>query len=62
MKFILKQQFSLPSEDLIRETAKEFGFARTGTMVKNRIGFAVQTLISNGMGIEENGRIKLLTL
>lgn len=62
MKFILKQQISLPSEDLIRETAKEFGFARTGTMVKDRIGFAVQTLITNGMGIEENGRIKLLTL
>lgn len=61
IKFILQQQISLPIEDLIRETAKEFGFARTGTIVKDRMSFAIQAMISNGIGIEENGRIKLLT-
>jgi hypothetical protein len=62
MKFILQQQISLPNEDLVRETAKEFGFARTGNTVKDRMAYGIQSLIAMEIGIEENGRIKLLTL
>jgi len=60
MRYILQQQISLPREDLVRETAKEFGFARTGNMVKDRMVLGVESLITNRIGIEENGRIKLL--
>lgn len=59
MKYILQQQISLPMEELVRETAKEFGFARTGNLVKERMEIAIQSMVSSGICIEEGKRIKL---
>ena len=59
LEAILQQLISLPQEDLIREGAKEFGFARTGNQVKDRITQAIQVMLKNNRAVEMEGRIKL---
>jgi hypothetical protein len=59
LEAILHQLISLPQEDLIREGAKEFGFARTGNQVKDRITQTIQMMMKNNRVMEVDGRIKL---
>lgn len=59
LEAILGQLISLPLEDLIREGAKEFGFARTGNQVRDRITSAIQQMLKNSQAVKVDGRIKL---
>lgn len=57
---VLCEQISLSETDLIRETAKKFGYARIGGVIENSIKYAIKTGISNGKLIKiENGNIAL---
>jgi hypothetical protein len=60
LEAILGQLISLPLEDLIREGAKEFGFARTGNQVRDRITLAIQQMLKSNQVVEVDGRIKLI--
>lgn len=60
LEAILRQLISLPQDDLIREGSKEFGFARTGTQVRDRITQAIQLMLRNNQAVEVEGRIKLI--
>lgn len=62
ISFILNQQISLPKEDLIRESSKEFGFSRTGSIVQEKMETAIHEMLNSGIAINENGRIKLNNL
>lgn len=57
---VLRQLISLPEEDLIREGAKEFGFARTGNQVKDRISQSIKVMLTKNIAVESEGRIKLI--
>jgi hypothetical protein len=56
---LLRQMISLPQEDLIREGAKEFGFARAGSQVREKITLAIQVMIHQNRAVEVEGRVKL---
>ncbi len=56
---ILKEQISLSKEDLIRETAKLFGFAKVGSNVDNAMRQGIRVAVENGFAREENGRVSL---
>lgn len=56
MVTILQQQISLPEEDLIRETAKEFGFARTGSNVQLAVKNAIKGCLDHSILDFEKGR------
>lgn len=60
LEAILHQLISLPQDDLIREGAKEFGFARTGNQVRDRITQAIQIMIVKNRAVDVDGRIKLI--
>lgn len=57
LEAILEQLISLPQVDLIREGAKEFGFARTGAQGRDRIKQGIQMMLSNNRVVELEGRI-----
>lgn len=55
---VLGEQISLSETDLIRETAKKFGFSRIGGVIEASVGYAIKKGISNGRLIKaENGNI-----
>ncbi|MCM1022652.1 MAG: hypothetical protein NC395_01170 [Prevotella sp.] len=57
---VLREQISLSETDLIRETAKKFGYSRIGGVIENSVEYAVRTGISKGKIIKaENGNITL---
>ena len=56
---ILRQMISLPQEDLIREGAREFGFARVGNQVRDKLAQAILLMVDQKLAKEEEGRIKL---
>lgn len=45
---VLSEQISLSEPDLIKETAKKFGFARAGGVIESTIGYAVRKGIESG--------------
>ncbi len=55
--FILRGQISMPSEDLVRETAKLFGFQRTGSAIQARISEAIERLVRDNSIREDSGRL-----
>jgi very-short-patch-repair endonuclease len=57
VKEILKNQISLPKEDLIREASKLFGFARTGTQVELAMKKGIETAFHKNFVQEKDGRI-----
>lgn len=52
---ILKQHISLPINDLVRETARLFGYQRTGQALANVIRSSCGILYRSGVAKEENG-------
>lgn len=54
---VLKVQFGLPREDLIREAGKLLGIARATSRVVDQLDEAVQVLIDRGGASESEGRI-----
>jgi len=57
--FILQQQISILYEELIRETGRLFGYARSGSVVENSMKRGIQKAIDRGFAREENGRLIL---
>ena len=54
---VLDEQISLPKEDLIRETAKKFGYTRLGTIIDSSISYSIDVAISkNIIAVNEMGR------
>jgi len=53
----LSHQISLPKEDLVRETSKLFGFARSGANVENAMKKGIDKAIEKGFVVEKDGRI-----
>ena len=50
---VLMQQFGMPEEVLIRETAKLFGFSRTGATVQETMQKGISRLIQGGRAIRD---------
>lgn len=57
VKEVLESQISLLREDLIRETAKLFGYSRLGTIVEASMQKGIDKTIQRGFAREESGRI-----
>lgn len=54
MTEVLSEQIGLSRADLIRETAKKFGYTRLGTVMSTTVEFAVDKAVSGGK-IKNNG-------
>lgn len=54
MTEVLSEQIGLSRADLIRETAKKFGYTRLGTVMTSTVEFAVDKAVSGGK-IKNNG-------
>ena len=55
---VLNEQIGLSEIDLIRETAKKFGFARLGNTIDSTIRYAIRETIKKGIiSMAENGNI-----
>ena len=48
LKEVLCEQICLSESDLIRETAKKFGYSRIGGVIEKTIGFAIEKDIQAG--------------
>ena len=57
IKEILSHQISLSKADLIRETAKMFGYARVGTNVEFSMSQGIEKAKEQAIAVENNGRI-----
>jgi len=60
VKEILEEQISLSKSDLIRETAKIFGFSRIGTIVESSMQRGIQKAIDRGFAKEDDERVLLV--
>jgi len=56
---ILTNQISLPTEDLVKEAARLFSYARLGGNVEQAMKTGIEYALQKGMIIENNGRIVL---
>ena len=54
---ILKDQGAMNREDLIKQTARLFGFARTGSVIERVCGFAIDKYVDAGILTNDDGRI-----
>ena len=55
---VLCEQGSMQKSDLIKETAKKFGFTRTGSLIDVTVGFALDNAINNGrLSTSQDGKI-----
>lgn len=57
VKEILSHQISLPLEELVRETSRLFGFARSGINVEIAMKKGITKAIANGYVLEKEGRV-----
>ena len=57
VKEVLESQISLSVDDLVRETAKLFGFNRLGSVVEPAMRNGIEKAIQRGFAREENGRV-----
>ncbi len=57
---VLKEQISLSETDLVRETAKKFGFSRLGSIIETAVKYAIGSGINKGNLVRrDNGNIVL---
>ena len=55
---VLCEQGSMQKSDLIKETAKKFGFTRTGSLIDVTVGFALDNAVNNGrLSTSQDGKI-----
>lgn len=55
--YVLEQSVSLPTTDLVRETARLLGFQRAGREVDISIREGIETLLKKGVAKEDEGMI-----
>ncbi len=61
IKEVLNEQISLSEADLIKETAKKFGYPRLGSVIESVIRFSIKRAMEQGLiGILENGNVGLM--
>lgn len=54
---VLAEQIALPKEDLIRETARKFGYTRLGTVIEAAVSYAISVAESKSMiAVNDMGR------
>ena len=56
-RVVLERNIGLPLEDLVRETARLFGFQRVGPVVKLRMEEGVRLLVRRGNAVERDGKV-----
>ncbi len=56
---VLRSHISLSEDDLVKETARLFGFQRTGPAVDQRVRAGIQCLIQSGRADSESGTVIL---
>ena len=55
---VLRQQGAMDRSDLVRETAKKFGFSRLGNVIENVVEYGIQESLEQGLMQEmDNGKI-----
>lgn len=55
---VLREQGAMERPDLVRETAKKFGFSRLGNVIENVVGYGLQACLKQGLMQEmDNGKI-----
>jgi very-short-patch-repair endonuclease len=59
VRYVLDLNLSTPREELVRQTARLFGFGRVGSVVAKRIDSAVDALIEKGVAREDDGLVSL---
>ena len=59
VKQILKEQISLSKGDLIRETAKLFGFSKVGNNVETAMREGIKLAVDDDYGKEDNDRVSV---
>jgi hypothetical protein len=57
--YVLETQISLPVDDLVRETARVFGFHRTGKQVSNSMLDGIKLLVQKGRASKEGPMITI---
>jgi len=58
---VLNKQISLPPDELMKETARQFGYARVGGIVDNAMRMGIDFALKSRLIVQENGRIFLPT-
>jgi hypothetical protein len=58
-EWVLKHEYGLPRESLVRETARVMGYDRTGDNVKGRIESAMDWLLAEGKIAVYGGQVVL---
>ncbi len=57
---VLQEQVSLSQTDLIKETARKFGFSRMGSVIEGAVGYALQKGVAAGrLQVLESGKYAL---
>ena len=58
IKEVLDEQISLSKEDLIRETAKKFGYTRLGSVIETAVTYAINSAMTKGIVVvDEAGKV-----
>ena len=53
---VLDEQISLSKDDLVRETARKFGYTRLGSVIDSSVSYAINVAMEKGQIIIENNR------
>ncbi|MEE1516902.1 MAG: hypothetical protein UF228_04825, partial [Lachnospiraceae bacterium] len=53
---VLDEQISLSKEDLIRETARKFGYTRLGSLIDTAVTYALDMAVAKGCVTTDNVR------
>ena len=56
---VLDEQISLTEEDLVRETARKFGYTRLGNVIEHSVTYAITSALEKGLIKEEHNRYLL---
>ena len=56
---VLDEQISLTEEDLVRETARKFGYTRLGSVIDSAVTYAITIALENGYIIQDHNRYLL---
>ncbi len=61
IEFLLKAQYGMTRQDLVREVAKIFGYSRTSANIDSIVEEGIESALFKGFAKEENGKIVYVT-